>query len=907
LSRPRPPRVFGWLLRRCLPATPVGEAIDGDLREEHARLCRDRGERSAAAWYRREATSVGLSAVAIRLRAVWRGRERAQARRGESLRQLLSEALYALRGFVARPLFAATVVLTLALAIAVNTAIFTLVNAVLLRPLPVKEPERLLEVFTTGDSALAQSTSSWADFVDLRRQATSFEGLVAHSLMMASLAGEGGGSELVIGELVSADYFDVLGVRPVRGRAFLPEEDRSEGSHPVAVLGYAMWRDRFHGSDDVLGATLRLNGTTFTVIGVAPEGFAGTTAALVPALWIPTMMAGSVEPVGLNDTTASESGRTRIERRGWRWLWVTGRLAPGVSAEQARAELQTISARLQAEHPISNRERRFAVVPRSDVRIHPVIDGAMRPAAAFLLSAVGLVLLIACANVAGVVLARTAGRRRELAIRFALGASRLRVVRLLLVESVLLSLAGGGLGLLLGVQGTRLLAQLRPPLPMAVSFDITPDLRVALFAFGLSLATGLVFGLAPALRSARADLVPDLKTGGPGAGSRRFGMRSALVVAQVAVSLVLLVGAALATRGLFAARGTDTGFDTGRLAHVGLDMGMHGYAGDDAIPFYDELLRRARSLPGVEAAALTNQLPFTLNWRQNEFYPGVRDDFDTPGQLLGTAAVGAGYFETMGIPVLEGRAPDERDTAEAPRRVAVSAALARRLWAGESAVGKRLTQRHVGVLEVVGVVGDHRMRELGGPFPEVVFFPIAQRWHSAALVVVRSREPAKALEELRGAVFALEPDATFLESRTMDAQLAVPLFSVRASATLLGSLGVFGLLLASVGLYGVAAQQVAARTREIGTRMALGARRGDVLRLVVGDGMRLVGWGALIGGVAAALLSQVVRSLLYGVSPLDPIAFGVGLAVLASVALAAHAVPARRAATVDPLTALRDE
>ena len=824
------------------------------------------------------------------------------------MRELGSEALYALRGFAARPLFAATVVLTLALAIAVNTAIFTLVNAVLLRPLPVAEPERLLEVFTSGDAALEQSTSSWLDFVDLRRQATCYEGLAAHSLMMAALAGESGGSQLVIGELVTADYFDVLGVRPALGRGFLPEENRSEGSHPVAVLGHAMWRERFGASPDAVGATLRLNGTTYTVVGVAPEGFAGTTAALVPALWIPTMMAESVEPVGLNDTTASASGRTRLERRGWRWLWVTGRLKPGVPAEQARAELATISARLRADHPLSNRERRFTAVPRSDVRIHPVVDGALRPVAAFLLGAVGLVLLIACANVAGIMLARAAGRRRELAVRFALGASRVRVVRLLLVESVLLSLAGGGLGLLLGVQGTRLLERLRPPLPMAVSFDLTPDLRVALFALALSLVTGLVFGLAPALRSSRADLMPDLKAAaGAGAGPRRFGLRATLVVAQVAVSLVLLVGAALATRGRRAARATDTGFDLDRLAYVALDLAMHGYEGDAAVPFYDELLRRARGLPGVEAAALTNQPPFSLNWRQNEFYPGVRHDYDEPGQLFPAAAVGPGYFDALGVPLLEGRAPDERDTAEAPRRVAVSAAAARRLWGGESALGKRLTHRHVGVLEVVGVVADHRVRDLGGPFPEMVFFPIAQRWHTAAYVVVRSADPARALERLRGEVFALEPEATFLESRTMRAQLAVPLFSVRASATLLASLGVFGLLLASVGLYGVAAHSVAARTREIGTRIALGARRADVLRLVVGEGMLLVGSGALLGGVAAALLSRVIRSLLYGVSPLDPLAFGAGLGVLASVALLAHLVPARRALRVHPLSALRDE
>lgn len=824
------------------------------------------------------------------------------------MREWLTDLRFAWRSHLSHPGFTLTALLTLALGIGVNTAVFSIVNALLLRPLPVSSPEQLVEVYTSDAEVQPYGSTSYPDYRDLRDQNTVFSGLAAHSLMFANLQLENR-PQLLIGEIVSGNYFDVLGLRPALGRFFLPEEDATEETHPVAVLSHSFWVERYASDPSALGKFVRLNGKDYSIVGVAPASFRGGFHGLSPQLWIPTMMAAEIEPVGLQESSPSPSGNTIIERRGRRWLFLKGRLKPGATIEQADAQLKSIFTRLQSEYPISDKGRSANLLPSSAVRFHPALDGPLAPAGGFLLAAVGLVLLVACANVANMFLARASARRREMALRIALGAGRSRIVRLLLTESLLIALAGGAAGVLLAVWGNRLLLSIRPPLGISLDLNADPDYRVLLYALFISVATGILFGLAPALQSIRPGLIPALKEGWEGATRRRrrFDLRKGLVLSQIALSVLLLVGAGLLTRSLHSARNLNPGFDPKGLAIVGFNLDMDGYDDQRSRRFYDDLLRGVRAQPGVLSAGVASRLPFSMNVHQSSFFPGETQPRGESGLSFEVSSVAPGYFSALGVPLLEGRDIQERDRADAPKVAVVSAALARRLWPGESALGKRITERDGATREVVGVVDDYKIRTLGESPRPIVHFARDQYFHPAAELLVRGTSAAAALEASRRTIQALDPDVLVWRTNTMADQIDVSLFGVSMGALLLRAFSFFALFLASVGLYGVIAYSVSRRTREIGTRMALGATRSDVLKLVVREGMTLVMAGLAAGLAGAVLLGRTLSALLYEVGPNDPLTFGLAAAVLASVALLANYLPARRASRMDPLVALRCE
>ncbi|MEZ5317473.1 MAG: ABC transporter permease [Vicinamibacterales bacterium] len=821
-----------------------------------------------------------------------------------SLRQDLRHTWRSLRQ---QPVFAAVAIGSLALGIGLNTAVFSVVNGLLLRPLPVERPADLAAVFTRGGGE-PYGTTSYPDFRDLAARATAFDALVGRSMMFASISVDGE-NRLTMGEVVTANYFDVLGIRPAIGRGFSPEEDAGELTHPVAVISDRMWRESFGGRPDVLGRTFRLKTRPYTVVGVAPRDFAGLVPGLEMDLWIPISMTGDIEPVGLNNVMPSD-GNTRLERRGTRWMFVIGRLKPSVSVEAAAANVDAVMTQLAAEHPRSNADHGGAVLPASAIRVHPEIDGVLRPTGAVLLGAVGLVLLVACANLASMLLARGVSRTREMALRSALGASRTRLVRQLTVESLVLALTGGAVGLALAGWTVRALAAFRLPVELPVTFALAIDGRVVAFGLALSILTGLGVGLVPAWRASRPDLVPALKAEATGVSRRRrVSLSQALVVIQVAVSLLLVVGGLLLGRSLLAAGRVDPGWDPRGLAVASISLDFHGYTEAQGRVFYDRALEGLRQLPGVTSVAISGRLPLSPNVQTTALVVDGRPDLTPDGGVsIDNASVSEGYFETMGLPIVDGRAFDSRDRTTEVAPVVVSQALVDRFWPGERAIGRRLRSRtQQGTpFEVIGVVADHKFRTMGEAPRPIAYMDRDRGYSPYASFIIRMRGDAnQAGVALTRELRALEPDLVFLESGPAARLVDLSLFPVRAGAALIGGLGALALLLAGLGLYGVIAFSVSRRTREIGIRMALGADRRRVLGQVLGEGLWLFGLGAVVGLGLAAVTTSVLGSVLLGVTPLDPASYGAAVVVLLAASLAACAVPARRAASVDPLVALR--
>ena len=814
---------------------------------------------------------------------------------------------YALRNLIASPAFTLVAVGSLAIGIGINTTIFTAVNAILLRPLPVSHPEQLVDIYTT--SSTEHSTTSWLDYLDLRDGSTVFDGMIGHSLMFANVSRDGR-SRLLMGEVVTANYFEVLGVSATVGRMFAHDEDQTEGGNRLVVLSDGLWRREFGGNAAVVGRSVRIRGLDYTVVGVAPARFTGMMPGISADLWIPASMVEEIEPVGMNDAVPSPTGRTRLQRRGQRWMFVKARLKPIHTLAQAQTEVGAVMTRLEREYPQTNRNRRAVLIPASDVRIHPLIDGSLVPGATLLMVAVSLVLIVACANIANMLLARATTRSREIAVRVAIGASRARIVRQLLTESLVLAALGGWGGLLLARWTSGVIQTFQPPLPVAISLDLSPDWRVFVFAFMLALVTGAVFGLAPALQATRPDLVASLKNEvAPGFRSRRFSLRNVLVVAQVAVCFVLLVGAGLLLRSLTASRNADVGFDPRGLVVATVDMGMHRYSTERGQAFYDSALERLRSLPGVSNAAIVERLPFSPNIHaQTLFIDGRQYAADDPGVTTDVTRVTPGYFRALGISLQQGREFDERDAETAPAVVIVNEAFARRYWPGESAVGKRLrTRSSTGPLfEVVGVVSDHKVRTVGEAPRPYVHFARSQGYNPSASFIARtSGDTAQLVQAMRRELTSIEPDLVFLEMQPMESAIAVTLFPARMGAFVLGTASVIALLLSAIGLYGLIAFTVSRRTREIGVRMALGSNRRDVLALIVRQGMGLVLIGVAIGLICALALTQAMAGALYGVSTLDVVTYVSAAMLLCGVALAANLLPALRAAKIDPMVALR--
>ena len=805
---------------------------------------------------------------------------------------LLQDIRYGMRMLLKNPGFTAAAVLTLALGIGANSTLFSIVNGVLLRPLPFPDPDRLVAVWeNVPEKGWDREPFSYPDYSDWKEQSKSFEKMAAYCYAGAVL-GEEGSAEFVAGAAVSADLFPILKARPMLGRVFTPEEDRPGGPR-VVVLGHGLWQRRFHSSPALVGREILLDGESYTVVGIMPEGFNFPLPGSPRAFWVPL---------------ATDPGtRERIELRGNHYLLSVARLRDGVGPEQAEADLDAIARRLEKAYPDTNRGMGAVVFP-----LHEELVGNVRHALLVLLGAVGFVLLIACANIANLLLARASSRQKEIAIRAALGAGWGRIARQLLVESLLLSLAGGAIGLLAAIWGIDLVIRLAPgPIPRVGEIGL--DWRVVCFTLGVSLLTGILSGLAPALRFARPSLDPDLREGrgGEAEGWRRNRVRALLVVSEVALSLVLLVGAGLMLRSFQRLRGVDPGLKSDNVLTVRLSLPEARFAdGARKAAFFERLLEQARALAGVRAAGVVYTLPLSGSNRSNSFRIPGKPAAPGGDPDASFRSISPDYLKVMGIPLLRGRVFNEQDGASAPPVALINETFARRFFPGVDPVGRFVetdeekTQRR----EIVGVVGDVRFDGLDSKMGPEYYVPYPQGPEASVTLVVRTAsDPASLAPALREQVRALDPGLPLYDLRPMEDYLVGSVAPRRFNALLLGSFAAVALALAASGLYGVLAYSVVRRTREIGIRVALGAGPGDVLKLVVAQGMFLVLVGLVLGLAGALILTRFLSSLLFGVGAADPLTFAGVSALLAAVALLACLLPARRAAKVDPVTALRYE
>jgi predicted permease len=823
------------------------------------------------------------------------------------LETFLRDIRYALRGLRKNPGFAIVCILTLALGIGANTAIFTVFDAVLLRPVPgVANPGGLV-ILERLQKNNPDFSFGYPDYLDYRDQNQSFTGLAARCRTALTLSH--GTTERITGELVSGNYFSVLGVNPTLGRLIAPEDVQTDGEAAVAVVSYGIWQ-RVFGSDlEVAGKNILLNGQRFTVVGVAAKKFAGTTVGSPTDVWLPLTMQPAAMP---------RMSRGVLHNRNAGWIEIFGRLKPYVSLDAARGELQIIAGRLAAAYPASNEHRSVDVIP--SFGMDPDDREALQKFFGLLIASVGILLLISCSNVANLLLSRSDSRRREIAVRLALGAGRGRLVRQLLTEGLLLSFLASALGLLLAPWAGNLILAFRQPLYALHNVDTTPDARVLAFALLVAVLTGVVFSLAPALRSSKPDLVVTLKDNTPGAG-RRSRLRSVLVASQVALSLVLLIVAGVTVRRMQKIVNQNPGFTTSHILMMSISPSIQGYSETQGERLYEELLARVAQIPGIQSASLAVTIP-PEDWstrvsifyegevppldyfRGHEFEVGIRVDMNT---------VAPNYFKTMGISMLRGRDFAERDKAGAPLVAIVSQQLAQRLWPGEDVVGKRIEwPSWEGAprppLEIIGVSADARYRSLLADAPLLLYVPEFQNYSGTQTVVVHTAaDPKQLLGAVRSAVASVDQNLPVFAVKTMSEQVGDSLWQPRMAAGILGSFSIFALILAAVGLYAVVSQWMGQRTREIGIRMALGAKPQDVMRLTLGYGAGLALWGIMAGIFVASVLMRFVSALLFGTSSSDVLTMTCIAVFLLFVALAACFVPARRAMRVDPMVALRHE
>jgi predicted permease len=809
---------------------------------------------------------------------------------------LIQDLRYGARTLMKSPGFAFVAVLTLALGIGANTAIFSVINGVLLRALPYYESERLVMVWADrpilqARIGLADFPVAVADFVDWRSQNQVFEQMAALETQRMNLTGEGE-PESVVSLRASASLFPLLGAGFAVGRAFLPEEDKAD-AHRVVVISHGLWRQRYGADPKLIGQKITLDNETYTVIGVTAPDFQFPRRGEVPYLGgvtkVDLYLPNAFTPKLINDRVGDS-------------LMVIARLKPGVSVEQASADMNAIARRLTEQYPQTNTDKGVRLAPLQQQMV-----GKAQTALLMLLGAVGFVLLIACANVANLLLARAAGRQKEVAIRAALGASRWRVLRQLLTESLLLAISGGAAGLLMAWRLVELLLAIAPDnLPRA--YDIRLDTRVAGFTLLVSLLTGIVFGLLPALQTSKIDFGEALKEGGrDAAGLLRRRLRGFLIVGEVALAFVLLIGAGLLIRSFARLTEVDPGIDPRRVLTMDIMLPPTKYTGSQAAAFFQQTLERVRSLPGVEAAATVSPLPLSGLHASTGFGIEGRPS-PTPLKFsAGVRRISPDFFKTFRVPLVNGRLLAASDGADAPPVVVVNESLARIYFANEDPLGKRIIYNGV-AREIVGVVGDVKHSALDVEAKPEIYFPMAQASKPFMSLAVRSSgDPLQMVAAVRGQVWAVDKDQPVSNIETMERLMAKSVAPRRFNLLLLGVFALVGLALAGVGLYGVMSYTVTQRTREIGVRMAMGAQTGDVLRLVIGEGMKLALIGALLGLGGALALTRLLKTLLFEVSATDPPTFIVIAALLINVSLLACWIPARRAARVDPMVALRIE
>ena len=823
------------------------------------------------------------------------------------IQPLLADVRYALRVLRWNPAFTALAITSLAIGIGFNTAMFSAVDALLFRPLPVFQPDRVVDVYTKGGDGDTYATSSYPDYLDFKKRNAVFQDMLGYSPAIAALKA-GDRSVMALGEVVTGNYFQLLGVNAALGRTLLPDDDRP-GAPRAIVLSHRMWQREYAAAPTALGRTVDIHGEPYTIVGVMPATFTGMVPMLQPEMWLPVAWVEEFEPAGIQDAVPSP-GNSRIERRGQRWMFIKARLKDGETAERANANMQLIAAQLTAEHPKTNANR--PVLVAANVRIHPEGDKLIRPIAAGLMVGIGLVLLIACANVANMLLARASGRRREIGVRLAIGASRGRLVRQLLTESLVLSACGALAGVTVAALILVLIDRMPLPITVPIALSLRIDGRVLFFTTVLATLAGLAAGLAPALRATRTNLVSDLKgeLSAAKTAGRRWTLRDGLVALQAAVTLVLLVAGGLLTRSLLEAHRIDLGFRPQGLVAVASELSLIGYDEDKARPVYEQLYERVRSMPGVTSVARAVRQPLAINYNRNSIF---FNDRHAPGQAgipVSATWVNDTYFSTIGVPLLRGRNFTTADTPTAPNVAIVTEAFARRYWPNTEVIGTRFRTRGLDgpEFEVVGVVGDYKVETVGEEPTPYIHYPLLQRAFTGEVLMARSAlDPETLLAAIRKEIFALEPAAVIFESQTMERQVDATLLPARLAAQTIGLIAAVATALAAIGLYGVIAYTVARRTREIGIRMALGAAPQAVLGMVMRQGFVIMGAGLVVGAILAAIAARAIASGLYGVSAADATAWGAATVVLLTAAGLANFVPARRAARVDPSVALRME
>jgi predicted permease len=883
------------------------EQHEQELEEEvrsHLEMARrdrvERGETAEEAEHsaRREFGNVGL--VKETTRDVWGWRW---------VKDLVEDARYGLRVLSKNPGFTAVVVLILALGVGFNTAMFSLVNAVLFRPLAgVEQPEQLVE-FVRVQPNYRFTNWSYPDYLDYRDSNHTLSGVAARARTSISLAN--GSTERARGEMVSGNYFSLLGTRPALGRLILPSDDSAIGAHSVAVLNYNLWQRDFGSDPNVVGKGIILNGLPFTVVGVAAKEFAGTTVGGISDLWV---------PIAAQPQIAPRLSAGTLQERAAGWIALVGRLKPGVSLQQAQADMSNISAQLAQAYP-TNVGRMVALSPRAG--IDPDDEAELRSFLVLLLGAVILLLLVACSNVANLLLVRAASRRREIAVRLALGASRGRLIRQLLTEGLLLSVMAGAVGLAITPWIGDLTVAFRNNSYLMRGIDLSPDSRVLAFSFLLAIVTGMLFGLAPALQASKPDLVSSLKEGSAAAGYRRSRLQRLLVTAQVALSLVLLIGAGLVLRTMQKILSVDPGFTADKALLASIDLSIQGYSESQGRLFYRQLLERVEAIPSVTSASFAGSLP-PQDWegssRMSIFYPGQEPleelqhgrEFEL-GVRVGVNSIAPRYFETLGISLVAGRDFTVHDDDRSPGVVIVNQKLAAHLWPGQNPIAKLIVcpkwpYRQAGPLyQVIGVTRNAKL-SLTADTPLLMYFPVLHDYNGRGTLIVRTAgDPNTLASAVRTQVAALDKNLPVYDVQTMREHVTGSLWRERMAVELISIFGVLALVLAAIGLYGVVAHSVTQRTHEIGIRVALGAGRGDVLKLVVGEGMILALLGVAVGLAAALPLGRLMSGLLYGVTSHDPVTFACIAGLLAAVTLVACYIPARRAMRVDPMVALRYE
>jgi predicted permease len=812
---------------------------------------------------------------------------------------------YAFRMLLRSPGFTFVAVLALALGIGANTAIFSVFNGVLWRPLPVKDPQQLVILACKTPSFDFPLNVSYPDFQDYRQLKTVFSDLIAYTPSPVNFGSEGR-PERAWTEMVSGNYFSMLGIEAVRGRTFAPDEGWVPGKDPLVVLSYKFWQKRFGGDPTIIGHTVQVNNHAFTIIGVAPEKFRGAYYFLEPDFYIPLTAMRFLDPNQEDD----------LNKRGASYLRVLGRIQPGVTPAQAMAAAEPLDHRLAQEFPDAHKGMSLLVIPELKARPEPgLVAGFMSTAALVFMLLVGLVLLIACANVANLILARANGRRKEFATRTALGATRGRMIRQMLTETVLLSAFGGILGLIFARWAALALMSVHIPsdVPLRL-FDLRMDWRIFLFTFLAALLTGMIAGLIPSLQASRADLADTLRAGGRsgGASTGHHRFRNALVVAQVAVSLLLLACAGFFIRSLQNSAHVDMGFRVDHTLLMSMNVGLQGYKEERGQQFFKQLTERVRSLPGVRDAAIATYIPMGDENSLDNIYPeGQPTDDKSKTETTFDDSVQPDYFRTAGTPVIEGREFTEADNGTAPHVAIINQTFAKEIWPGQDPIGKVFRIKKDGPpIQVVGLTRTGKYLFLYEKPQLYAYFPMAQSYNSGVnLFVYTQDDPQRLVTAIREQIRQLDAGLPVFNVTTMDVQVQYgkALFPARLGVMFVGTFGVLGLVLASVGVYGVVSYSVSQRTQEIGIRTALGAQRSNVLGMILKQGMAMSLIGTAVGIVLSFLLFRGLGSMLYGVKSTDFLTLGTVSALLLFVAFVASYVPALRATRVDPVVALREQ